>query len=418
MLGKYDHVPYLVLQNLVCHINYGGRITDDWDRRMVMCLLQGVLNEGIMSDDFPLAPGEHYRSPAAGNLESYREAIANVPLNPHPNVFGLHANAEIACAQNETQELCEIMLGLQAQTSSGGGKSREDVVREAAVAMLERNIVPFDLYHVADAYPLLYGESMNTVLMQECQRYNKLIRVFTRSLNDVLKALKGLVVMSSDLESMAESLYTNQVPAMWVKQAYPSLKPLAAWIDDLVERLAFVKAWIDEGKPATYWISGFFFPQAFLTGTLQNFARKYTVSIDTVDFDYNVLKKTPQELHGKPPEDGCYIHGLFLEGAAWDPEQHALVEARPKELYSVFPPIWLFPKVDRQLTTEGIYNCPVYKTLLRAGLLSTTGHSTNFVLPVELPSLEPCSGLFSKYVETFSGHWIKRAVALFCALNY
>ena len=77
-----------------------------------------------------------------------------------------------------------------------------------------------------------------------------------------------------------------------------------------------------------------------------------------------------------------------------------------------------FPKVDRQLTTEGIYCCPVYKTLQRAGTLSTTGHSTNFVLPVELPSLEPCSGLFSKYVETFSGHWIKRAVALFCALNY
>merc|ERR1711865_750683 len=168
----------------------------------------------------------------------------------------------------------------------------------------------------------------------------------------------GLVVMSSDLESMAESLYTNQVPAMWVKQAYPSLKPLAAWIDDLQVRIQFVKEWIDDGKPATYWISGFFFPQAYLTGTLQNFARKYTLSIDTVDFDYNVLKKTPEELHGKPPEDGCYIHGLFLEGAAWDPNQHALVEARPKELYSTFPPIWLFPKVDRQLTTEGIYCCP------------------------------------------------------------
>ena len=56
-----------------------------------------------------------------------------------------------------------------------------------------------------------------------------------------------------------------------------------------------------------------------------------------------------------------------------------------KELYSVFPPIWLFPKVDRQLTTEGIYCCPVYKTLLRAGLLSTTGHSTNFVHPSSCP---------------------------------
>ena len=47
------------------------------------------------------------------------------------------------------------------------------------------------------------------------------------------------------------------------------------------------------------------------------------------------------------------------------------------------------------------------------GLLSTTGHSTNFVLMVEVPSKEPCSGTFSKYVETFSAHWIKRAVALF-----
>ena len=54
-------VPYEVLVNLVGHINYGGRITDDWDRRMVMTLLLGVLNEGIMEDDYPLAPGEPYR---------------------------------------------------------------------------------------------------------------------------------------------------------------------------------------------------------------------------------------------------------------------------------------------------------------------------------------------------------------------
>jgi dynein heavy chain len=60
----------------------------------------------------------------------------------------------------------------------------------------------------------------------------------------------------------------------------------------------------------------------------------------------------------------------------------------------------------------------VYKTLTRAGVLSTTGHSTNFVLYVELPSREPCEGIYTQYVETFSPHWIKRAVALFCSLSY
>lgn len=161
----------------------------------------------------------------------------------------------------------------------------------------------------------------------------------------------------------------------------------------------------------------FFFPQAFLTGTLQNFARKYSVAVDTVAFDFKVLEGDGGALSVQP-SDGCYIHGLFLEGAAWDENKKALIEALPKELYQQFPPIWLNPKVDRKLPTGGVYSCPVYKTLTRAGTLSTTGHSTNFVLTIELPSNDACSGTFSKYCETFSRHWILRAAALFCELNY
>jgi dynein heavy chain len=417
-LAKYDEVPYQVLVNLFGHINYGGRITDDWDRRCVLTTLMSIVHEGIMGDDFMLAPGnECYRSPPTCKVAEYIERIVEFPMNPHPNIFGLHANADITCAQNETQQLCDIMLSLQPKVSTGGGKSREETIGEVACALQARELKLFPLDEITERYPLSYEQSMNTVLSQESMRYNKLIRIYNKSLTALLKALKGLIVMSADLEAMATSLFSNQVPATWSKAAYPSLKPLASWVEDLVQRIGFLQNWNDGGPPPTYWISGFFFPQAFLTGTLQNYARRYKVAIDTVSFAFHVKAQEPADV-ATGPEDGCFIHGFFLEGATWDAERCLLSEARPKELYSEFPMLWLKPEQDRVAPTEGVYACPAYKTTTRAGTLSTTGHSTNFVLMVELPSDKPCSGLFHKYAETYSAHWIQRAVALFTTLSY
>ena len=91
---------------------------------------------------------------------------------------------------------------------------------------------PFDIAGKAGAGD---GSAMHTVLVQELQRYNGLLRTIRSSLHDVLAGIKGLVVMSSDLDEVYGSILNGTVPPAWLK-TYPSLKPLAAWSRDLIQR--------------------------------------------------------------------------------------------------------------------------------------------------------------------------------------
>ena len=236
-------------------------------------------------------------------------------------------------------------------------------------------------------------------------RYNKVLAKLHESLKDVRKALKGEVVMTQELEEMGGSLFNNQVPSMWSKVAYPSLKPLASWVPDLCRRVAFITKWYEENKPPVFWVSGFFFPQAFITGVMQNHARKYQLPIDTITYGYGMVDEAVETMTS-PPSDGAYIYGLFLEGARWCPTKKSLQESRPKELYTDMPIVHLLPIANRKVPADGFYMCPIYKTLARFGVLSTTGHSTNFVMALEVPSDLPQS------------HWIKRGVAGVSALNF
>uniref|UniRef100_A0A8B9M6P2 Dynein axonemal heavy chain 1 n=1 Tax=Accipiter nisus TaxID=211598 RepID=A0A8B9M6P2_9AVES len=396
-LSEYTDIPYKVLKYTAGEINYGGRVTDDWDRRCIMSILEDFYKPEVLIPEFAYSESGIYKQiSTSSDLNGYLQYIKSLPLNDSPELFGLHNNANITFAQNETFALLGAITQLQPKTFTLGGRSREELVEETSKDILAKLPALINLQEVIHKYPLLYEESMNTVLVQEVIRYNRLLEVIAQTLKDLLKALKGLVVMSSQLELMASSLYNNTVPEMWNAKAYPSLKPLASWVNDLVQRIEFLQKWISHGIPSVFWISGFFFPQAFLTGTLQNFARKSVISIDTISFSFKVSKSAR----------GCYIHGLFLEGARWDPTAFQLAESHPKELYTEMAVIWLLPVPNRKPPATGNYLCPIYKTLTRAGTLSTTGHSTNYVIAVEIPTDKP------------QKHWIKRGTALICALDF
>jgi dynein heavy chain len=96
-----------------------------------------------------------------------------------------------------------------------------------------------------------------------------------------------------------------------------------------------------------------------LTGAAQNFARKYTIPIDDVVFDFEMLSK---EKRHKGPENGVYTYGLFLEGARWDAEEKVLAECLPKVLFVPAPIMHWMPYRKANIPVYPHYKCPVYKT--------------------------------------------------------
>ncbi|XP_039313454.1 dynein heavy chain 1, axonemal [Solenopsis invicta] len=400
-LMEYDTLPFKILIYTTGHINYGGRITDDWDRRCVLTLLEDYYNINVVSQGYQFdEQGIYYQLPAATSFNDYLEYIKGFPLNDDPSLFGMHSNTDISYAQAEAYACLTTLLNMQPRELGVAATSVEEATTQIIKNMLSTIPKPFDLIEIQARYPLLYEESFNTVLLQEAKRYNGLLEIVQSTLQELLRALKGSIVMSEQLEIVATNLFNNKIPTDWQSKSYPSLKSLAGWFTDLKNRIKFISDWRDQGIPPAFWLSGFYFPQAFLIGTLQNFARKHIVPIDTIDFSCKVLTSKPTQR----PSDGCIIYGLFLEGCRWD--GNYLAESLPKELFTDMPPIHLLPEIHHVIPPHGIYVCPVYKTIERSGTLSLMGHSTNFVLAMELPVDKPQS------------HWIKRGVALICTLDY
>jgi dynein heavy chain len=449
-LEEQPEVPYETLNAVVGDVTYGGRVTDSWDKRTNLSLLLRYFCPEVLEDRYRFSESGAYHAPAEGELAAVRAYVDSLPLDDSPEVFGLHENASITLQQKETNELMETLISVQPRTSSsssgggggsgsggaggGGGAPGGDPIAALATDIAAR--LPAELSKAsahASTFAVIADGSVNSLgvfVEQEMSRFNRLLRVMRRSLTDLGRAVKGLVVMSSELEAMYAAMTLQRVPPAWEAAAYPSLKPLGPWVADLCARIEALAQWVAHGPPASFWISGFFFPQGFMTGALQSHARKTRIAIDTLAFRTVVTAFDSAAAAHDAPANGVYIHGLFLEGARWagadggdkdkkgaDKDKKGgdkaagarLAETRPGVLFARMPVVWLDPaparEVDAAAEGAGAYACPLYKTSRRAGTLSTTGHSTNFVTVLHLPSDKP------------QDHWVRRGVALLTQLD-
>lgn len=163
-VDRFAEVPYKTLNYLGAEVNYGGRVTDDKDVQLIKTILSYYICPDTLKVGHKFSTSGKYKVIEAGDKEDYLNYIDTLPLNPEPEAFGLHENAEITTKQSQTIDLLLDVLLMQPKSSGGSGASREDIIGNMAAELEKRSPPPFDTEMVAKKYPTMYNESMNTVL--------------------------------------------------------------------------------------------------------------------------------------------------------------------------------------------------------------------------------------------------------------
>jgi len=109
-LENYDVIQWDALNYMIAEANYGGRVTDPADRRLVNIFYRQLCNPAILEEDYKIYGLDNYLIPPDGKYEDHTKFILTIPDVDLPAVFGLHDNADITCAINETNKVFENIL--------------------------------------------------------------------------------------------------------------------------------------------------------------------------------------------------------------------------------------------------------------------------------------------------------------------
>lgn len=344
--SQHRRIPWDALHFLTAEIYYGGRVTDEFDRRCLManllrfCSAASLNPEGDASmDQYPVDPVEQegasallfplyddqFYCPKFANRAAMAAFVDELPSMDAPFVFGMHPNAHIYFQKQEAERLVGEIAQLQpymgdrksASTAAGTNSSESasspaDSVEQTVAAMaqeIQQTLPVPQPISESKAAAISQGENglvdpFVVVLHQELSKCHMLLQYVHERLDAVKKAIRGIVVMSHCIEDVVHSLSIHQVPLEWRRKdgtttvstfmtftASATSPPLSHWVSQLLFRYEFLHGWLLKGMPMNnvFPLSIFCFPQGFFTAILQRHARKYLIPIHHLEFQFDVV---------------------------------------------------------------------------------------------------------------------------------
>lgn len=280
--------------------------------------------------------------------------------------------------------LTTIMETQPKDSGGGGGKSRDEIVKDVCLDLLEK--MPGDfveeifraqiqkLRGPAGIPDKGFGAPLNIFLFQELQRLQNIIAIVRVNLTSLTMAIDGTVVMTPQLLDDMNAVFDARVPKGWTHDPSGAeiswlMPSIGGWFTGLLERQQTLNNWLENGRGVmkAYWLTGFTNAQGFLTAVRQEVTRQHKKdqwALDDVLNHTDVLSVDLERVKDAP-EEGQNIHGLFMEGARWNRQDGRIDESEPKKLFMAMPVIFFTAVTAKEKKAakgaDSLYSAAVYK---------------------------------------------------------
>merc|ERR1719473_420569 len=412
-------LSWATLRYMIAEAQYGGKITDDMDRRLFKAYTEAWVGPHALEEGFTFNPESEiqpipgdfkYSIPSEKEVSKLRDYASQFPDIDNPEIYGMHPNADLTFRRKEAAALLQTLGDTQPKEGGGGeGLSREDLVYEKSGELLEK----MPSYFQSETYMRQIRKQggleipMNVFLFQEVSRFQMIMKLVGDDLKSFRLAIKGEVTMTLAIAGAINEIFEAKVPKSWVFTITNTLfswmlPTIGLWFNSMRLRHEQFNKWLVNKRPLSFWMTGFFNAQGFLTAMKQEITRahrKEEWALDDIVYHAVVKKMARVDQVGQRPDEGVFVHGLYLDGAGWSSRQESLVESEPKKLFYPLPIIHvtattqsIYKNIKADLYGKsGGYECPVYTYQRRTDLY--------YIFTVTLPP--------GKYT---ARHWILRAL--------
>lgn len=140
------------IRYMLGEIQYGGRVTDDYDKRLLNTFAKVWFSSKLFTDDFQFCSDlPIYKIQNFKLQEEYLQAFSEMDTVDEPQVYGLHPNGDIAYQTNTTNTVLDTILSIEPKESSGSvGESRENFVARICNDMLEKLPAIYDPFEMKE----------------------------------------------------------------------------------------------------------------------------------------------------------------------------------------------------------------------------------------------------------------------------